>query len=237
MPEQRPRFQPKPRVHPARILRVAQGRLEEICALAWVAVLCAACAGPASAPDPARYRLTDSGTHWDVVGTDRVLDDLLPRYPEFFEVVLDPSRSDEADLLTLRDDLEARPVTRRNYDALNAVAIGYFELNYRGEAARHDSSSGGVGFLTSGFRAAHLLGVPWRAYGEIEDAALRDAILEFFEDAASGTKLATQRTVGRLEHIVASLLPKEDDPERSARIEALVRDIRSRAADQAGRGE
>ncbi|MGI9430573.1 MAG: hypothetical protein ACR2PQ_00065 [Myxococcota bacterium] len=209
----------------------------------WSGVLLSACTTPqARADDPLRYRLAGSGSHWDVVGDDRVVDDLLPRYPEFFAVVLDPARTDEADLLPLRDDLEAEPVTRSNYDALNAVAVGYFELNHRGEVARRGQSAGGVGFLTSGFRAAHLLGVPWRAYGEIEDAALRDAILDFFEDAASGTKLATARTVGRLEGIVGSLAPKEPDPDRAQRIEALVAEIRTRAAavereDQAGRSE
>lgn len=206
-------------------------------------VLLSSCTAPLARPgDPLRYRLAGSGSHWDVVGNDRVVDDLLPRYPEFFAVVLDPARTDEADLLPLRDDLEADPVTRSNYDALNAVAVGYFELNHRGEAALRAQSAGGVGFLTSGFRAAHLLGIPWRAYGEIEDAELRDAILDFFEDAASGTKLATARTVGRLERIVGSLVSKEPDPDRARRIEELVAEIRVRAAavereDQAGRSE
>ena len=31
-----------------------------------------------------RYRLANSGTHWGVVGRDRVLDDLRPRYPDYF---------------------------------------------------------------------------------------------------------------------------------------------------------
>jgi hypothetical protein len=201
--------------------------------LVWPGVLAALLsAGCAFTPDAGamRYRLAGSGTHWDVVGEDPVLDDLLPRYPAFFEVILDPARTDEADLLPLRDDLEADPVSRRNYDALNAVAVGYFELNYRGEAARVGESTSGVGFLTAGFRAAHLLGIPWRAYGDIEDAELRDAILDFFTDAASGTKLATARTVGRLERIVGSLAAKEDDPQRSARIEHLVGEIQESAA-------
>ena len=199
-----------------------------------------ACAGDPSGP--LRYRLAGSGTHWDTVGTDRVLDDLMPRYPEFFSVVLDPAQSAEPDLLPLRDDLESEPVSRRNYDALNAIAIGYFELNHRGEAARLGGSTTSVGFLSAGFRAAHLLGVPWRAYGDIEDGRLRDAILDFFSDAASGTKLSTARTVGRLEKIVASLLPKEDDPARAARIDELVLEIHESAAaverrGQAGRSE
>ena len=48
-----------------------------------------------SAPDPMRYRLAHSGTHWDRVGEDRVLEDLQPRYPDFFAVVLDPSHTGE----------------------------------------------------------------------------------------------------------------------------------------------
>ena len=217
--------------------------MRSIVLAALLLAIAGACAGHPPVPAEAlRYRLTGSGTHWDVVGTDRVLDDLLPRYPDFFGVVLDPSRSDEADLLPLRDDLEADPVSRRNYDALNSIAIAYFELNYRGEAARLDPSAGGVSFLTSGFRAAHLLAVPWRAYGDIVDGALRDAILDFFADAASGAKLSTARTVGRLERIVDSLDSKESDPGRKARIEELVAKIRAQAAAleveaQAGRNE
>jgi hypothetical protein len=64
--------------------------------------------------------------------------------------------------------------------------------------------------------------VPWRAYGEIEDGALRGAILAFFEDAASGEKLGTTTTAPRLTRVVASLRPKERDPGRVARIDALV---------------
>ena len=67
-----------------------------------------------SAPGPERYRLTASGSHWDVVGRDRVLEDLRPRYPGFFAVVLDPARSDEPNLLALREDLERQPTSRRN---------------------------------------------------------------------------------------------------------------------------
>lgn len=177
----------------------------------------AAC-GPAEAPPPAppnpeRYRLQASGTHWDEVGSDRVVESLLPVYPEFFDVVLDPAESREPDLRRLRDDLEREPVTRANYDALNSVAIGYFELNYRAQAER-----GGERFFADSFRAAKLLAVPWRAYGEVEDSRLRDAILDFFEDAGTGEKLLARETAGRIEPIVASLEEKESDPGRRERI-------------------
>ena len=180
---------------------------------------CAAAGGA----EPTRYRLTGSGAYWDRRGDDRVLEDLLSRYPTYFEVVLDPGRSDEPDLRKVKSDLEHAPVDRRNYDALNAVAIGYYELNYRGERMRR---SGDVGFMTAGFRAAHLVAVPWRAYGEIDDPALRNAILDFFEDAASGEKPGTRATAGRLARIVASLVRKEEDPERAARIERVAASLR-----------
>jgi hypothetical protein len=73
-------------------------------------------------------------------------------------------------------------------------------------------------FLTAGFRAAKIVGVPWRAYGDVSDPQLRDAILDFFADVASGEKLATQRTRGRIVPIVASLESKEPDPGRRERI-------------------
>jgi hypothetical protein len=190
----------------------------------------AGCAGARDgAPDPMRYRLAESGSHWDVVGRDRVLEDLRPRYPEFFAVVLDPTRSDDADLRPLRDDLESAPVTRANYDALNAVAVAYFEMNFRAEAFR---GSGHVEFLSAGMRSAKLAAVPWRAYGEIEESALRDAILDFFEDVATSEKLGARATAGRLARVVESLAGKEDDPRRLDRIRAIAR--RMRQADTGG---
>jgi hypothetical protein len=167
-----------------------------------------------------RYRLLGSGSHWDVSGDDPVLQDLLPRYPDFFAHVLDPARTEEENLFDLREDLERAPADRRNYDALNALAIGYFEINYRGEAQR---SRGGMGFVSHGFRSAKLAAVPWRAYDLVEEPALRDAILDFFEDASSGEKLGSRRTAPRLTRIVASLARREDDPARRARIGRLVR--------------
>lgn len=171
-------------------------------------------------PTPHRYRLTRSGTHWDEAGRDRIVEDLVPRYPEFFAVILDPSDSREPDLRTIRDDLERDEVDRRNFDALNAIAVGYFELNYRAQSDR-----GGARYLSDSFRAAKLLAVPWRAYGETEDARVRDAILDFFEDAATSEKLSARETAGRIEPIVAALERKESEPERLRRIGILRRRI------------
>jgi len=178
-------------------------------------VLSVACAEP---PDPMSYRLAHSGDHWDVASGVRIVDDLRERYPEFFEVILDPGNTRDPDLRPLREDLEREPVDRRNYDALHAVAIGYFELNYRADANR-----GGATYLGDSFRAAKLVAVPWRAYSRLQDGALRDAILDFFEDAGSGEKLGTAATASRLGPIVASLAAKEtSDPERRQRIEGLA---------------
>lgn len=187
-------------------------------ALSFLAASCAGAPAPPP-PNPMRYRLSHSGTYWDVVGTDRVFEDLRPRYPAFFKAVLDPAYTEDADLRPLRRDLEHVPVDRRNYDALNAVAIAYFELNYRAEAARRRAD---LGFLTSSMRVAHLVAIPWRAYGEIHDPHLRDAILDFFEDVSRGEKLGSAATRGRLARVVASLEKKETDPVRLARIRRIA---------------
>jgi hypothetical protein len=167
---------------------------------------------------PERYRLASSGSHWDVVGSDPVVADLAPRYPEYFAVVLDPEAPEEPNLRRLRDDLERAEVDRRNFDALNAVAIGYFELNFRAQ-----NDLGGRHYLSDSFRAAKLIAVPWRAYGEIQEPRLRDAILDFFEDAATGQKLAARETAGRLTRVIAALEPKEQDEARRMRIQRLLR--------------
>ena len=90
--------------------------------------------------------------------------------------------------------------------------------HYRSESSRDEA---GIAFLTGGFRSAHLLAVPWRAYGEIEEPRLRDAILAFYEDAGTGTKLGASVTAGRLVRIVESLAAKELDDGRRQRIETL----------------
>ena len=178
------------------------------------------CAGGPS--DVEGYRLSQSGSGWTAKGADHVLDDLQPRYPEFFEVVLDPERSDDPPTEAVRDDLEKTPVDRANFDALNAVAIGYYEMNQRGERARE---KGDIEFMSAGFRAAKIVAVPWRAYHEIEDPALRDAILDFFEDVSTGEKADSARTRGRLARIVESLREQETDPARRARIDRLTAEL------------
>ena len=183
----------------------------------------------ASGPDASRYRLEQSEGRWTSASDHPVLDDLQPRYPDYFSVLLEREPARELDLRPLRDDLERRPVDRRNYDALNAVAIGYFEMNARAERLR---GSGDSSYLGGSFQVAKLVGVPWRAYREIEEPALRDAILDFFADAASGRKPASAGTASRLGSIVQSLEQRENDPERLARI----RGIYGRLAVQAGAG-
>ncbi len=180
-----------------------------------------ACAG-AQGPDSVRaerYRLTQSGADWTRAGDDRVLDDLLPRHPDFFARVFDEKASDDIDLRALRDDLERAPVDRLNYDALNALAIAYFELNARAEALR---GSGNTAYLGGSMQVAKLAGVPWRAYREIQEPALRGAILDFFADAAGGEKPGTARTNARLASIVDSLAKHEQDPARQTRIREIV---------------
>jgi hypothetical protein len=188
------------------------------------AALALACA---TRSDPWSYRLAGGGDHWTGGADDPLLLSLSERYPEFFQVILDPSQTREPDLRPLRDDLEREPVDPRNYDALNAVAMGYFELNWR--AAQ---SPGGSTYFADSFRAAKLLSLPWRAYGLVDDGHLRDAILDFFEDAASGEKPGTAATAPRLAGIVASLEAKEQHAGRRVRIQALAEELRRKAERQ-----
>jgi hypothetical protein len=185
----------------------------------WVAVTLfgLACAHAEPSPNPESYRLMDSGASWERSGGDDVLSDIRPRYSEFFDTIYNRERHHNPNLLPLRDDLERSPVSRANFDALNAVAICYFELNYLAESDR-----GGPNYFGHSQRAAKLLAVPWRAYSEIDDAALRDAILDFFEDIARGEKQLAARTAPRVKTTVAALARKETDPVRLARIEAMV---------------
>ncbi len=181
----------------------------------WLALLLIL--GCTASADPARYRLAGSGSQWETVGEVRILEDLRQRYPAFFEAVLDQSADHKLDLRPLRDDLELEPVDRHNYDALNAIAIAYFELN-----ARAESDRGGSSYLANSFRSAKLVAVPWRAYSEVESGPLRDAILDFFEDIALGEKQSSAATASRLVRIVSSLEKKESDLDRLGRIHAIT---------------
>ncbi len=193
------------------------------------ALLALACA---TRSDPWSYRLAGGGAHWTSGADDPLLVSLSERYPAFFEVMLDPGQTREPDLRPLRHDLEREPVDQGNYDALNAVAMGYFELNWRAA-----ESPGGNTYFADSFRAAKLLSLPWRAYGLVDDGQLRDAILDFFEDAASGDKPGTAATAPRLAGIVASLEAKEQRPDRRARIHALAEELRQRAERQRAEAE
>ncbi len=210
----------------SRARRVASFRI-----IALAAAL-AACAARTEPLDPLRYRLADIGSEtegdWNPRRDDSRLRDLAARYPEFFESVWGPRSDGEPNLLPLRDDLERSPVGRRNYDALNAVAAGYFRTLFLQEAARTDESAD-LDFLKLGFRSAKLVAVPWRAYQEIADSNLRDAILDFFEDAGSGHKTGSRAAIGRLPRIIDSLAAKEPDGTRRRRIGALRDDIHARA--------
>ena len=176
-----------------------------------------ACAqGPAPA-GPDRYRLAGSGEQWLVSGQDHVFEDLNERYPGFLGQVFDPERQGDLDIRPIQRDLEHAPVDQRNFDALNAIAISYFEINHRAQ-----SDPGGRGYFRDSFRAAKLLALPWKAYGVMDDPELRDAILDFFEDAGTSEKLDAASTAPRLARIVESLGQKEADPARRERIDRLT---------------
>lgn len=149
---------------------------------------------------------------------------LRERYAAFFTVIFDDSEAREPDLRPLRSDIERTPVDARNFGALRAVAIAYFELNYRAETQTADGM-----YLGNSFRAAHLAAVPWKAYGLVDDAGLRDAILDFFQDVATGEKPGSERTAHRLAGIVESLEKKEGDPARRERIDRIGAELRARS--------
>jgi len=187
--------------------------------LAWLALpLSLACL---SADVPPGYRLAGAGAGF---ASSQDLPELKSRYPEFFAIVFDEDTSQEPDLRPLRADLERQPADAHNYDALNSIAIAYFAFNLRAEQTPTDGL-----YLGNSFRAAKLVAVPWRAYREVSEPALRDAILDFFSDAGSGDKPKSAGTAPRLARIVASLAAKEPDPVRRARIEAIARDLGSGA--------
>ena len=153
-----------------------------------------------------------------------MLEDLQPRYPDFFAGALDPRWTEDLEILAVRDDLESPDAGRRRYDALNAVAVAYFELNSR--AQRTIGEGDGSHYFADSFRAAKLLSIPWRAYRDIEDPRLRDAIVDFFEDVARGGKRDAGTTAPRVLRTVESLAGKEPDPARRARIERIAGELR-----------
>ncbi len=154
----------------------------------------------------------------------RKLDPVLrERYAAFFTVIFDDTDTREPDLRPLRSDIERMPVDARNFEALRAVAIAYFELNYRAETQTTDGL-----YLGNSFRTAQLAAVPWKAYGLVDDGGLRDAILDFFEDVGTGEKPGSERTAHRLAGIVESLEKKEHDRARLERIRRIGGELRAR---------
>lgn len=172
-------------------------------------------------PNVKTYRLRNSGADWHIAGRDAVLVDLEPRYPEFFEVILDPAQMHDPPILELREDIEADGDGRERYDALNAVAIAYFELNSRAQRGLEDETAG-ANYFANSFRATKLLSIPWRAYADIESAGLRDAILDFYDDIARGEKRDAKTTAPRITGLVMTLEKKESEPTRLARIREMA---------------
>ena len=190
------------------------------------ACIVAAALGVGCAGSPSHYRLSESAEL-----PPALTQTLSERYPDFVGAALDSRQAVDLHTREVRDDLERTPVDARNFDALHAVAVAYFGLNARAQADR-----GGELYLADSFRAARVVAIPWRAYGLVEDGTLRDAILDFFEDAAFGRKSGARETAPRLARIVGSLATKEPDPERRARIEGLTARIEAQArADADGR--
>jgi hypothetical protein len=181
------------------------------------------------APNGLGYRLMDSGSHWEVADGKHLLDDLKQRYRDFFELIFDPVTNRVPELKDLRADLEHQPCDRRNFDALNAIAIGFFEISYRAEAQK----GSGLHYMGQSFRAARVAAVLWRAYGETRDDRLRDAIIDFFEDAANGQKLGARTTARTLAQMVTSIQRQEKDPVRSARLRRAAQWLRRGGTDAA----
>ena len=56
----------------------------------------------ATASDPMRYRLAETGSHWSDGEGAEVLAEGRERYPEFFEEILDPTVVRDPDMRPLR---------------------------------------------------------------------------------------------------------------------------------------
>jgi cellulose biosynthesis protein BcsQ len=175
------------------------------------------------------YRLVGSSAHWEVADGRFLLAELRERYRDFFELIFDPVTNRVPELEDLRADLEREPADRRSFDALNAIAIGFFEISYRAEAQR----GSGLHYMGQSFRAARVAAVLWRAYGQTRDGRLRDAIIDFFEDAASGQKLGARTSARALAQMAASIQRQEQDPARAARLQCAAQALRRGGADPA----
>jgi hypothetical protein len=151
-----------------------------------------------------------------VCGTEAA-EEARAAYPVVFRVVDDPKRAEEVDTRELRRDLSHLPVDERNYRALRAIAVAFFELHARAEQHR-----GRGNYLGYSFEATKLLAIPWRLYGEIPDSSLRSAILDFYEDVLFGEKPGLGPVRGRYTRTVADLARKESEPDLLERIEDLV---------------
>jgi cellulose biosynthesis protein BcsQ len=179
--------------------------------------------------NPLGYQLAGASSHSEAAEGRRLLAELRARYPHFFELIFDPVTNRVPELEELRADLERHPADRRNFDALNAIAIGFFEISYRAEAQK----GSGLHYMGQSFRAARVAAVLWRAYGETRDGSLRDAIIDFFEDAASGEKLGARTTARTLAQMVASIQRQEPDPVRAARLQRASQALRRGGAEPA----
>lgn len=144
---------------------------------------------------------------------------LSGKYLEFFEVLTAGYATEDADVRVVRADLVREPTDPSSYDALNAIAVVFFELHRHAERAR---GGGGSVFLRANFRATKVMAVAWRAYGEVDDPRLRSSILDFYEDMLLGDKPGLRAVRGRFTPTVESLLKWETEPELRARIEGLV---------------
>ena len=160
-----------------------------------------------------RYRLGDGTPNSD---DETLFGELEPRYREFFVAALDPAGRCEPVHETLRADLEREPVDRRCFDSLNALALAYFRMH----AARLNPESR-LGSLRLSLRSAKVCAELPGVYDKTADSRLRDAILDFFEDAARRERTSPRTASRRLAPLVESLGREESDPARIARIRSL----------------
>src|SRR5262249_31086767 len=128
---------------------------------------------PGNAPEALGYRLAAGGVQLEEDG-QRLLHELKARYRDFFAMILDPVTNCVPDMKELQLDLERHPVDQRNFDAVNAIALGFFEISYRAEAQK----GSGMHYMGQSFRAARVAAVLWRAYGEVRHERLRSAVID-----------------------------------------------------------